>query len=152
MKRTHTCGELNKSHNKQTVTLQGWVEKRRDHGGLVFIDLRDRYGITQLVFDPENNGAIIAISKELKPEFVIEVNGQIRTRPDGMINENMKTGEIEVLILECNRLIKSDLNVNHSHILYFRCVHSLYAWRVVRKNSEKTNGLACYSFLAWIYM
>jgi aspartyl-tRNA synthetase len=95
--RTHTCGELRKSHVGQTVQLCGWVSVRRDHGGLVFIDLRDRYGLTQVVFNPEKNPDVHEVAKDLRPEFVILVQGVISERPKGTENSKLPTGEIEVL-------------------------------------------------------
>ena len=86
MKRTHTCGELNKSNAGQQITLHGWVENRRDHGGLIFIDIRDRYGKSQLVFDPAVDSETFTHAKSLRPEFVIEINGTVHERPAGMVN------------------------------------------------------------------
>lgn len=106
MKRTHTCGELNISSIGLNVVLQGWVDRRRDHGGLIFIDLRDRYGITQLVFDPTNE-SVFKIGKELRSEFVITVHGRVDRRPAGMINKALATGEIEVMVTGCEILNKS---------------------------------------------
>jgi len=93
--RTHTCGELTNKNVDETVQLSGWVSRRRDHGELIFIDLRDRYGITQIVFEPENS-AMMQTAKKLGAEFVVQIDGIIRNRPDGMKNSEMKTGEIEV--------------------------------------------------------
>ncbi|MBN2012540.1 aspartate--tRNA ligase [candidate division KSB1 bacterium] len=98
MKRTHTCGGLNKANSGQNVLLQGWVENRRDHGGLIFIDIRDRYGKTQLVFDPTLNDETFTKAKELRPEYVIEIEGSVHERPSGMVNPHLKTGEIEVSV------------------------------------------------------
>jgi aspartyl-tRNA synthetase len=95
--RTHTCGELRKIHVGQTVQLCGWVSVRRDHGGLVFIDLRDRYGLTQVVFNPEKNPDVHQVAKDLRPEFVILVQGNVSERPKGTENSKLPTGEIEVL-------------------------------------------------------
>jgi aspartyl-tRNA synthetase len=100
-RRTHTCGELNRSHLKQSVTLSGWVHRRRDHGGLIFIDLRDRFGLTQLIFDP------VVVSKErfeqasrLRSEWVISIKGIVIPRAEGMTNPKLRTGEIEIQVKE----------------------------------------------------
>lgn len=103
----YTCGELNTSYIGKLVTVQGWVDRRRDHGGLIFIDLRDRYGITQLVFDPLKNKSSFAIAKQLRLEYVIVASGIVQERPKGMINKKLQTGEIEVLIQHCQILNRS---------------------------------------------
>ena len=97
MLRTHTCGELTAKDKSSKVTLCGWVHRRRDHGGLIFIDLRDRYGLTQLTFDP----AKIKEADKLRSEWVIKVIGKVVERPKEMINKKLKTGEIEI---ESNKL------------------------------------------------
>ena len=96
--RSHTCGELGISQLDQEVTLCGWIAKRRDHGGLVFADLRDRYGLTQIVFDPalSNLGKVFESAGKLRSEFVIWCKGSVRRRPEGMTNSKMVTGAIEV--------------------------------------------------------
>ena len=94
--RTHTCGELRAEHAGQRVTLNGWVHRRRDHGGLIFIDLRDRYGITQVRFNPDVSGHALQEARELKSEYVISVTGTVEKRPEGMVNPNLATGEIEL--------------------------------------------------------
>ncbi|RMD95085.1 MAG: aspartate--tRNA ligase [Calditrichaeota bacterium] len=99
MKRTHTCGELRVQHHGEQVILNGWVSRRRDHGGVIFIDLRDRYGLTQIVFHPDN-ADLYAIAKSLRSEFVIAVKGTVQKRPEGMVNPNIATGEIEVIATE----------------------------------------------------
>ena len=94
--RTHTCGQLRASHAGQTVHLMGWVHRRRDLGGLIFIDLRDRYGKTQLVIHPELQPELTVQAHELHAEWVIEADGVVQARPQGMINRDLPTGEIEV--------------------------------------------------------
>ncbi|MFL5812022.1 MAG: aspartate--tRNA ligase [Bdellovibrionia bacterium] len=96
--RSHTCGELRAANLGQEVMLCGWVSKRRDHGGLVFADLRDRYGLTQIVFDPALAGGAEAhtTAGRIRSEFVLWVKGKVRNRPQGMANSKMATGEIEV--------------------------------------------------------
>jgi len=94
--RTHSCDELTVADEGNEVSLSGWVDRRRDHGQLVFIDLRDRAGITQVVFNPEHDSKSHSMAKDLRSEFVIGVRGRVRRRDDEMINPNLKTGEIEV--------------------------------------------------------
>lgn len=94
--RSFYCGELNDSHVDQEVTLYGWVHRRRDHGGVIFLDLRDREGIAQVVFDPDTE-ASFATAETVRSEFVLEVRGKVRLRPEGTTNEDMPTGKIEVL-------------------------------------------------------
>jgi aspartyl-tRNA synthetase len=99
LKRTHTCGELQSEQHGKEVVLMGWVSRWRDHGGVIFIDLRDRYGITQIVFNPGND-TIYQQAKQLRAEFVIAVKGEVELRPEGMANKNIATGEIEVRAIE----------------------------------------------------
>jgi aspartyl-tRNA synthetase len=96
-KKTHTCGELRLTHLGQEVTLAGWVNRRRVHGGVNFVDLRDRFGLVQVVSDPEADPAIHQALEEVRPEWVIQVVGVVRARPAGLANPNMPTGDIEVL-------------------------------------------------------
>ncbi|MDD3120175.1 MAG: OB-fold nucleic acid binding domain-containing protein, partial [Candidatus Gracilibacteria bacterium] len=107
MHRTHTCGDLNSSHIGQEITLAGWVNSRRDHGGIIFIDLRDRYGVTQIVFDPEDDKNAWEIADSCRSEFVIKVTGKVRPRPAGQENPKLKTGEIEIIISNIKILSKS---------------------------------------------
>jgi len=99
LKRTHTCGELRSSDIGKTVVLNGWVKKRRDLGTLIFIDLRDRYGITQVIFDPAADAGAHTVAKKLRGEFVAAVKGEVRSRGD-QINSELLTGEIEILATE----------------------------------------------------
>ncbi len=96
MYRTHTCGELRGEHAGQNVTLAGWVARVRDLGGLIFVTLRDRYGKTQVVFDPAADADLAGRAKELRMEWVATITGAVRKRPDDMINRDMATGEVEV--------------------------------------------------------
>jgi len=96
MYKTHTCGELRRSHAGQRVTLAGWVHRRRDHGGVTFIDMRDRFGLVQVVANPEISPDAHGRLAEVRAEWVIQVTGFVRVRPSGMENPNMATGEIEV--------------------------------------------------------
>ncbi|MCK5510151.1 aspartate--tRNA ligase [Candidatus Parcubacteria bacterium] len=98
MLRTNTCGELTKKEINKEVTLCGWVHRRRDHGGIIFIDLRDRYGLTQIKFDPEINKETHRQADKLRNEWVVAVTGKVIARPETMINKKLKTGEIEVEI------------------------------------------------------
>ena len=98
LKRTHNCGELTAAADGQTIKLNGWVENYRDHGGVVFIDLYDRWGLTQVVFDPQEAPDAIKIAHGLRGEDVVAVEGIVRKRPDGMANKSLATGEIEVYV------------------------------------------------------
>ena len=95
--RTHTCGELTRAHVGQTVVLTGWVQGRRDHGSVLFIDLRDRYGTTQIVFNAERNAQAHKQAEGLRGEYVVAVSGAVALRPDGAANPELATGEIEVM-------------------------------------------------------
>lgn len=129
MLRTHTNNQLNKNHVGQKVTLCGWVHRRRDHGGVIFIDIRDRYGLTQAVTDPNTFSAAHNSANEARPEFVIKITGTVRLRPEGQANETMETGDIEVLIEEFETLnaakttpfeIDHESNVNEELRLKYR--------------------------------
>ncbi len=104
LKRTVTCGQLKKEHTGQSVILNGWVNRRRDLGGLIFFDLRDRYGLTQVVCDPETGKKLMATAHKLGAEDVIAVKGTVRERPNEALNPDMLTGEIEVFAAEIELL------------------------------------------------
>ena len=95
--RTHHCGELRREHIDQVVTVAGWVNRRRDHGGLIFIDLRDREGIVQTVFNPEIAPEAHSTANELRNEYVVQVKGKVQVRPEGTENRNLATGDIELI-------------------------------------------------------
>jgi aspartyl-tRNA synthetase len=105
--RTHYCGELNSSHIDQEVTVCGWVNRRRDHGGVIFVDLRDREGILQVVFDPDD-ADMFASAERVRNEYVLKVTGRVRARPEGTVNPDMPTGEIEMLSLQLEILNASE--------------------------------------------
>ena len=128
--RSHKCGELNTAHLDETVDLCGWVHRRRDHGGVIFIDLRDRAGLVQVVFDPDT-AETFAIAESVRSEYVLKVQGKVRHRPQGTVNPNMATGEIEVLIEQIEILnksetppfpIESDIEVNEDTRLRYRYI------------------------------
>ncbi len=126
LKRTHLCGQINKLLVGQKVVVMGWVDTRRDHGSLVFIDLRDREGLVQVVLDPKN--PLTASSKDLRNEYVLAIEATVRARPEGMKNSKLKTGEIELEALRCEILNESatppfrndDENVNEVLRLKYR--------------------------------
>jgi aspartyl-tRNA synthetase len=105
--RSHYCGEISESLNGQEIEVCGWVHRRRDHGGVIFIDLRDREGLLQVVFDPDR-AEIFADAERIRSEYVLKVKGLVRPRPDGTVNPNMRTGQIEVLAHELEILNKSE--------------------------------------------
>ncbi|MBT7308921.1 MAG: aspartate--tRNA ligase [Gammaproteobacteria bacterium] len=105
--RSHYCGELNESLIGQEIQLAGWVNRRRDHGGVIFIDLRDREGLAQVVFDPDHADSF-AIAEQVRSEYVININGVVRERPEGTINEEMPTGKVEVLVSQVTVLNRAE--------------------------------------------
>ena len=129
MYRTHTCGQLNASDVNKEVTLCGWVAKRRDHGKLIFIDIRDRYGITQVTFLPKDAGDYYKLAQDIRSEFVIRVTGIVNKRPANTINTKLPTGEIEVIAKHLEVLnpsntppfeIEEDLDVTEEMRLKYR--------------------------------
>jgi aspartyl-tRNA synthetase len=128
--RTHKCGELNKQHSGQAVELFGWVHRRRDHGGVIFIDLRDRAGLVQVVFDPDSPETF-ALAESARSEYVLSIKGIVRDRPAGTVNPNMHSGEIEVLAGQIEILnesetppfpVESDIEVNEELRLRYRYI------------------------------
>lgn len=106
-KRTDYCGALTGKDVGREVILMGWALRRRDHGGLIFIDLRDREGIAQIVFDPEVNQAAHQVAEGVRSEYVLAIKGKVIPRPEGTVNPNMKTGEVEIQVLKCKLLNRS---------------------------------------------
>jgi aspartyl-tRNA synthetase len=104
--RTHYCGAVDAALLDQSITVAGWVSRRRDHGGVIFVDLRDRDGLLQVVFDPDRK-AEFAAAEHLRGEWVIKVTGKVRRRPDGTVNKNLKSGEVELLAEQIEVLNKS---------------------------------------------
>jgi aspartyl-tRNA synthetase len=96
MRRTHTCGELRLTNEGQPCLLQGWVHRRRDHGGVIFLDLRDRYGLVQVVLNPQLGSAALEAGRDVRAEFVLEVEGTVTRRPEGTENPHLPTGQVEV--------------------------------------------------------
>ena len=128
-KRTHTCGELRGENVGQEVTLMGWVAKRRDHGGVIFVDLRDRWGITQAVFRPDIQKVMHQKAEGIRSEFVLAVRGRVEPRPEGMANPKLPTGQIDVECVELKVLnqadtppfaIEPDIDVNEEIRLRYR--------------------------------
>ncbi len=106
--RSHVAGSLGVANVGETVTLAGWVHRRRDHGGLIFVDLRDRSGLVQAVFDPDASGEAFVMAERIRPEWVIKLTGQVRLRPEGTVNPNLQTGEVEVIIASAEVLNVSE--------------------------------------------
>ena len=107
MMRTHYCGQVGQALTGETVRVCGWVQRRRDHGGVIFIDLRDREGLLQVVFDPDN-AETFAAAERLRSEYVVQISGRVRARPEGTVNANLGTGHIEVLAATLEVLNKSE--------------------------------------------
>ncbi len=141
--RTHTCGELREKNIEERVILNGWVDNRRDLGGVIFIDLRDRYGITQVVFEPNYNSEAHEAAKDLRSEYVISIEGKVRKRPEGTENPAIPTGFVDVMVDKLVILnkaktppfqIKDDIDVNEELRLKFRYLD-------LRRNEMKENLL-----------
>jgi aspartyl-tRNA synthetase len=130
--KSHSCGELRKDHIGQKVTLAGWVHRRRDHGGLVFIDLRDSEGITQVVFNPELSKKAHQVADELRNEYVLKVTGEVAQRPSDTENRKLNTGDIEVIVRDAQILnasktppfyINEDVEVEENVLLKYRYLY-----------------------------
>jgi len=135
--KSHNCGALRKEHVGKQVTLAGWVDRRRDHGGLIFIDLRDREGIVQVAFNPETAGAAHKVATKMRSEYVVSITGEVALRPPGTENSRLPTGEIEVIAREANILnpaltppfyINEDVEIEESLRLKYRYLDLRRAW------------------------
>ena len=129
MLKSHSCGELRKNHVGEKVALAGWVDRRRDHGGLIFIDLRDREGISQVVFNPELTKKCHEVASKMRSEYVVRVNGEVALRPPGTENSKLATGDIEIIAHDVEILnpsktppfyINEDIEVEESLRLRYR--------------------------------
>src|ERR1700740_2462113 len=105
--RTHYCGQVNESLTGKVVTVAGWAHRRRDHGGVIFVDLRDREGLLQIVFDPDA-AWVFKEAERLRSEFVVRVTGRVRERPPGTVNVNLASGRVELVARELELLNRSD--------------------------------------------
>src|SRR5258708_22104596 len=105
--RSHYCGEVDERLLGQEVTVAGWVHRRRDHGGVIFVDLRDREGLLQIVFDPDAK-AVFAEAERLRNEYVLCVRGKVRERPPGTVNANLASGRVELVARELAVLNRSE--------------------------------------------
>ncbi|MCP4299531.1 MAG: aspartate--tRNA ligase, partial [Gammaproteobacteria bacterium] len=136
--RSHYCGEISESLVGQEVEVCGWVHRRRDHGGVIFIDLRDREGVLQVVFDPDR-AEIFADAERIRSEYVLKVNGLVRPRPEGTINPKMRTGQIEVLAHELEILNKSETPPFHHDELANEDIRLKYRYLDLRRENMLGN-------------
>jgi aspartyl-tRNA synthetase len=147
MLRTHTCGELTLKDIDKEVTLCGWVARRRDHGKLIFIDIRDRSGFVQVVFNPQESASAIALAQDLRNEFVIKVKGKVNKRPEGTLNTKLTTGEIELIAYELEILnpsltppfeVEDDIDITEETRLKYRYIdlrrNKMFANLIMRSN------------------
>ncbi len=152
MYRTHTCNDLSEKNDGEKVTLCGWVNRRRDHGGVIFVDLRDRYGFTQIVSDPINYAEAHTVLADVRSEFVLQVEGTVKARPDGQTNKNTATGGIELLVTSVKVLnsaktppfeIDQEKEVNEETRLKYRYLD-------LRRDRMKGNILLRYKIIKFI--
>lgn len=136
--RTHYCGQVTQALIGETIEVTGWVHRRRDHGGVIFIDLRDTYGLLQVVFDPDTPD-VFATAESLRSEYVLRVKGRVRQRPDGQVNANMPTGEVEVLGLELEILNAAQTPPFHHDDDVSEEVRLRYRYIDLRRESMQNN-------------
>ncbi|MEH0022134.1 MAG: aspartate--tRNA ligase [Desulfobacter sp.] len=144
MKRTHTCIELRDTHIDQEVVLMGWVQHRRDHGGVIFVDLRDREGITQIVFNPVVSEAVHEKAQEIRNEYVLGIRGRVAARPADMLNPNMATGAVEILVEELRIFsrAKTPAFQVEDRVEASESIRLQYRYLDLRRNQLKSNILA----------
>ena len=148
--RTHYCGEVTETLIDQTITVSGWTQRRRDHGGVIFVDLRDYTGLLQVVFDPDD-AAMFAQAERIRNEFVLQITGRVRHRPDGTENSNMPTGQVELFATELQVLNASetppfqldDMDTNEDNRLRYRYLdlRRPYMQERLRKRAQVTRFL-----------
>ena len=152
MYKTHNCGEIRKNHVGETITLAGWVDRRRDHGGVVFIDLRDRDGFIQIVINPElkeHNEFI----PNIRLEWILQVTGVVRSRPDGMVNSKLPTGEVEVIVTELrvlNQAKSLPFMVNGDEQLPDENTRLKYRYLDLRRERMKSNLILRHNMIRFI--
>ena len=138
--RSHYCGQVDQSLIGSEISVCGWVHRRRDHGGVIFIDLRDREGLLQVVFDPER-AEIFAAAERIRSEYVLAVKGLVRERPEGTINPNMPTGQVEVLVHELEILNRSETPPFHQDEQAGEELRLKYRYLDLRRNNMTSNLL-----------
>jgi aspartyl-tRNA synthetase len=152
MYKTHNCGEIRKNHVGETITLAGWVDRRRDHGGVVFIDLRDRDGFIQIVINPELKEHNEFITN-IRLEWILQVTGVVRSRPDGMVNSKLPTGEVEVIVTELrvlNQAKSLPFMVNGDEQLPDENTRLKYRYLDLRRERMKSNLILRHNMIRFI--
>ncbi len=142
LKRTHNCGELREGNVDEEVVLAGWVNTARDHGGVTFVDLRDRYGFTQVVFEPESGAELHKLSRDLRSEFVIVIKGKVRGRINDAVNHKIATGAIEInaCVLEIlNRSETPPFEINESDNIPSLEIRLKYRYLDLRRAAMQKN-------------
>lgn len=153
MYKSHTCGEIRASHADQTVTLSGWVHRRRDHGGVVFIDLRDRSGLIQVVFNPDLPQEYVNLISSVRLEWVLQITGTVQKRPEGMINPKMGTGEIEIIatkIVVLNQAKPLPFMVNGDDQMADENTRLKYRYLDLRREKMKSNLVLRHQLIKFI--
>ena len=140
--RTHYCGDINSGTIGEVIEVAGWVHRRRDHGGVIFIDLRDREGLLQIVFDPDTP-EIFAEAERIRGEYVLKVTGKVRPRPEGTINPNMPTGEVEVLVTGLDVLNESETPPFHHDENAHEDIRLRYRYLDLRREDMAGRTCAC---------